>query len=100
MGKKKKVVQQHHPIHHSKQEQREARSKLYQKKKIAVQSEIQKKEKILHIMDAADAKALGHKVPEPPKSMQYEPVSSSSSPYKSKKNSKSQSINNQSSIFM
>merc|ERR1712228_641666 len=99
-GKKQKVVQ-HHPIHHSKQEQREARSKLYQKKQIAVQSEIQKKEKILHIMEAADARAFGHKAPEAPKSMQYETVSSSSSPYKRSNKSKSQSnSNNQSSIFM
>lgn len=52
-------------------------------------------------MEAADAKALGQKVPEAPKSMQYDSVSTSISPSPSKRTkSKQQNINNQSSIFM
>merc|ERR1712244_159308 len=76
--KKKKAQPSGHPIYHSQEEQRAARSKLVQKKQINVQSELNKKEKMLHIMNAADAAAQGQKVPDLPKSMQHDTVSPNS----------------------
>lgn len=62
---------QQHPIYHSQTEQRAARQKLYQQKPKFTASELNKKEKILHIMEAADAVSQGQKAPEAPHHMQH-----------------------------
>jgi len=97
--KKKKAQPSGHPIYHSQEEQRAARSKLVQKKQINVQSELNKKEKMLHIMNAADAAAQGQKVPDLPKSMQHETASPNSTK-SSKSGVKTKNNTTQSSVFM
>jgi len=98
---------QQHPIHHSKEAQRAARSKLVSKKQsnYHVQSQLDKKQKMLHIMEAADAKKHGFTAPEAPLSMQSSPntatTKSSSKPSSASKSSKAKSGGaSKSSVYM
>ena len=67
-------------------------------KNVYVSSELKKKEKMLHIMNAADAKAHGQQAPTAPKHMQHEKPTTSISPNKSSGNNKGNL--SQSSLYM
>eukprot|EP01083_Nonionella_stella_P083127 229706_1 len=95
----KRTQAQPQRMHHSQEEQRAARSKLVQKKQKHVQSGLDKKEKMLHILDAADAVAQGQEAPAAPKSMQHD-TKSTTKPVSKSKTVKAQTQASSESIYM